>query len=363
MPPVKGGAVQTLLQLFCDWNEREKKHKITVFSTYNDKAVNLAKNYSHTEYCYIYGKNSIRWYPYRLVKKIMLLLSVELPSPYMFILRRTIKKQVYDIVLFENVLCNAKWFLGKSACPVILHLHNDYVTQKTKKYLNSFSKVIAVSKFIENRIQSVGYAKTEVLYNGIEQGRFLIRKDYQQKENIIVFSGRLVPEKGVKELIDACLRIEDIKFKLMIMGKLQGKYGLELQKLAKDSDKIEFTGYIDNNKIQDILSRTTIAVIPSLWEEPFPLSAIEFIAAGIPVIATNSGGLTELLSDDCAIFLERNAFLIENLKNAIKNLLLDKTKREEMSKAALDRAKLFTDEIYCRNFNNILENFVNGKHI
>ena len=117
-------------------------------------------------------------------------------------------------------------------------------------------------------------------------------------------------------------------------------------KKLKDSakgleNKIHFTGYIENKKLYKIYSVSDVVVIPTQVEETFSVVALEAMAMGLPVIASNSGGLPEVLSDKCAEFIKRDKDFVNNLSKEIDNLAENKELREKMGKAGKKRSKLF----------------------
>jgi glycosyltransferase involved in cell wall biosynthesis len=85
-----------------------------------------------------------------------------------------------------------------------------------------------------------------------------------------------------------------------------------------------------------------------MWEEPFGLTVVEAMAAGLPLITTRSGGIPEICEGVATIVNRDN--IVENLANAILDLYHNPEKRVAMSKASLERSKMFDKETYARNF-------------
>jgi glycosyltransferase involved in cell wall biosynthesis len=99
-----------------------------------------------------------------------------------------------------------------------------------------------------------------------------------------------------------------------------------------------------------------VAVLPSLWDEPFGLTCVEALAAGLPLITTKRGGIPEIADDSCAILLDCNNFLAQKIADAIIMLYNDPEKRLRMSKASLIRSKSFNQDIYAQNIFQVLSN-------
>lgn len=191
-------------------------------------------------------------------------------------------------------------------------LHNDH-----QRYIASVEwwlayeawRIIVCSNHMQHEIERVFSAprdKIVVLPNGVDARKFeslKVEPGFKRKyafdyEKIVFFVGRLVQEKGVHVLIDSAPAIlracPEAKFVIAGRGPMEG----ELRHRARVSgleDKICFTGYIDDdtrNKLYDISS---VAVFPSLYE-PFGIVALEAMAAGTPVVVSDTGGLSEIIT-------------------------------------------------------------------
>lgn len=131
---------------------------------------------------------------------------------------------------------------------------------------------------------------------------------YQQKTPSatlrIGFVGTLFEHKGVDLLIDAFQHLpEDADAVLKIYGDVNQfpEYGAELMKLAKrpfaNSGKIEFCGTFPNAKLGEVLQNLDVLVVPSRWYENTPLVIQSALATKTPLVATDLGGLSELIHE------------------------------------------------------------------
>ena len=114
----------------------------------------------------------------------------------------------------------------------------------------------------------------------------------------VCFVGRFVPEKGAHILIRAWQKLstaQRFNRRLTIIGS--GPQEAILHELAGGDDSIHFTGQLTHNETLSTLKQADLLVCPSLWAEPFGLSVIEAMGAGIPVISTNLGGPAEIIAD------------------------------------------------------------------
>ena len=123
-------------------------------------------------------------------------------------------------------------------------------------------------------------------------------------EKLILFVGRLTQQKGCEYLIQAIPQIsKQFNTKLVVVG--DGSYREELESIAKASDghKIRFTGFLPDNDLTELFLCADVLVIPSIYE-PFGVVALEAMAAGLPIVASNVDGLGEI------VVHERNGILV-----------------------------------------------------
>ena len=188
-----------------------------------------------------------------------------------------------------------------------------------------------------------------------------IRDKYgiQDNDYVYLYSGRLVPEKGVKELITAFNMLNDKNIKLLIIGSFgygknsKSDYLHDLSELSKNNKKVVFTGYIDYREISNYYHIANVGIIPSTWEEPFALTVIENLASGHPVIITDSGAMPEIVNDKCALIIKKTD-IINELYKALKIIRKKHFKPDD----CISSSQLFSKNIYVENFiKNIEECF------
>jgi glycosyltransferase involved in cell wall biosynthesis len=375
LPPVDGGAVENLIQMFIDENEKTGEHDITVYGIGSDKAKLAAKDYKYCEYKYaeLSGIVNRTTVAYRYI--INRFLPIYIGNGYISKVKRMLKieKPNFDIVIVENKpqygLVLSELFPNN----MVLHLHNDWLNSNTKfanQTLKSFHAVYTISDFINSSVRTIyDSEKIQTLYNGIDLEKFNpilynqsnIRKKYglSDEDVIIMYSGRLVPEKGIRELLESfCLLTDHSNTKLLIVGssfysnKSNDKFSIDLKK--KVNENIIFTGYIDYEQMPEVYSIADIGVIPSIWEEPFALTVIEQMAMQTPVIISDSGGMIELVDDKSAYIIKRGDSFIRQLKDSIVRLIEEKAIRKSMGENARIKAKEFSKKKYLENFNFLL---------
>ena len=143
-----------------------------------------------------------------------------------------------------------------------------------------------------------------------------------------------------------------IKYVPSVYDRLRSPAG---QRAEDIKDKIKFTGYIENNELYKIQNIADIAVVPSIWEEPFGLVVVENMAIGLPLVVTNMGGIPELVTEETAFVVENDENLISNFASKLDILIENTELRKKMGEAGRKRAELFSMENYLENFYNIMK--------
>ena len=163
------------------------------------------------------------------------------------------------------------------------------IVEPSVGYKNTFAKQQVFESYahMHHTYGSSGVANPR-FYDAVIPG-FVAPEEFKysaEKENFVLYCGRLVQRKGLKIAIDACVRTGT---KLVIGG--QGN--IENLKLGKLPDNIECVGYLDAEKRKDYMSRAKALICPTQYAEPFGYIAIEAAMSGTPVISTDWGGFSE----------------------------------------------------------------------
>ena len=181
---------------------------------------------------------------------------------------------------------------------------------------------------------------------------------------IIVYSGRINKDKGISELIEALLMLQDLpNIKLLVIGSSYfGNANEEddfLRSLKEKSKRIKnniiFTGYIPYDKMPSYLSLADVAAIPSVWDDPFPTTVLEAQAMGLPIIASNRGGIPEEVGAGNAFIVHTEKDYTTHLADAIRQLYNSPKIKKEMGNASLLHSIYFNKERFARDFFYALE--------
>lgn len=377
VPAVQGGAVENLIDFCLDYNNQHQLHHITVYSINHPLIKNIGTldtNVNH--YLYI-DTNS--WMA-KIKKKIYTIKNGE-NGYYHYNIEyyfdravHDIQKKKFDIILVENRPGYALGLRKRTNAKLVLHQENDFLNSQTlhgRSIYDAYSRIINTSSYITNRVKTINPSDTKckTVLNGIDTQLFsqagpFSRKqvDLTDKDFVIAYSGRLNEEKGILPLILATKQLTSIpNLKLLIIGA--SSYGKDkhptpfIKQLEKESESIKnrviFTGFVDYHQVPLYLKMSDIAVVPSMWEEPFGLTVVEAMAAGLPLITTRSGGIPEIC-EGVATIVDRE-HIVDNLTTAIHDLYEHPEKRKQMAAASLERSRLFDKETYAKNIFEALE--------
>lgn len=205
----------------------------------------------------------------------------------------------------------------------------DWVSYKQKqRELNDHKK-------FERLIVASNYMKSELLRNGVDASRIEVHppvppavdtvvKPSFSNVNRMVYAGQIVRGKGVDILLRALARVES-PFECIILGEGHHRDACEaLSRRLKLTDRVQFRGYVPQAELASIYASASLAVVSSVWAEPFGATGLEAMRCGLPVVAFDAGGISDWLQDG------RNGFLVpwkdhESFAKCIDILLKDKT--------------------------------------
>lgn len=161
------------------------------------------------------------------------------------------------------------------------------------------------------------------------------------KEVDVAYVGRLTDSKGVHVLLEAMCELEGVT--LTIAGDGPERMALEAQAVRLGlQSRVRFAGWIQSAERDDLLARSRVFAMPALWDEPFGIVGVEALAAGVPVVATDVGGIPSWLDDqETGLLVPRGDHLA--FANALRRLLGDEELRSSMGvlgRAAASRFSL-----------------------
>lgn len=214
-----------------------------------------------------------------------------------------------------------------------------------ERYVDAF---VCPSAFMAQKMAQGGFDKTKlhVICNFLDPIKLQVLKEQQaQREKTYLYIGRLSHEKGVGTLLEVAKTLP-FRFKIAGGGPLSEQFKEEY----KDYGQIEFLGHQNAEQVSKLLSQATFAVVPSEWYENNPLSVIESLCAGTPVVGANIGGIPELIDngDTGYIFESGNsAQLRECIENAFSQQWdYDKIKMLSLCRFSQEKHYALLEKVY-----------------
>jgi len=185
--------------------------------------------------------------------------------------------------------------------------------------------------------------RTEVIYHGVPRLAAIAKPDKSFASAGVCFAyvGRMIPEKGVAMLLRAAqvLAAQGYKFRLKLIG--DGPMRPELERMTDElglRERTAFTGFLQGKTLDEALLDATAAVMPSIWEDVSPLACIEHMMNGRLLIASDLGGLGELVDGAGLKFPAGNA---DALVECLRRVLEDPSLIIELGRKAHLRAQEF----------------------
>lgn len=239
---------------------------------------------------------------------------------------------------------------------IALFLHNDPCTMRGARSAEEradlsarLGRIVCVSAYLAGRwMEGVGAPTPvpSVLPNCLDLARLPPPCPPEARQPRIIFAGRMVADKGADSFVAACARA---------LPQLSGWRAemIGADRFRADSPETPFTqalrpqaeaagiallGYRDHESVMTELSNAAIAVVPSRWQEPFGLAALEAIASGAALITTGQGGLAELTEGVSVVIVPGD---VAGLAEAIVSLAHNPAERARLAQAGLERARTY----------------------
>jgi glycogen(starch) synthase len=214
-------------------------------------------------------------------------------------------------------------------------------------------RIIVCSDFMKGEVVRLFDSpadKVEVIYNGVNAAKFEFEWTEEERaahraklalpeEKIVMYVGRFVREKGIHILLNAASVVlaQEPDTKFLIVGGGNRERFEKFLDWAGLREKVLFTGFMSNRSLHQLYRVADVAVFPSLYE-PFGIVALEGMAAGAPVVASDAGGLREVVLHDVTgtLTFSGNA---ESLAWGILHVLRDPARAKKLGETARKRLK------------------------
>lgn len=209
-----------------------------------------------------------------------------------------------------------------------------------RRWRRAINRTVSPSLAYAAALEAHGWPVDRIIPHGV---RTAVERRRPGRQPLVVFAGRLMPEKGVETLLHAFHRLHGFRpdARLLIVGggPEQNRLTTLVQGWPSDvAAAVEFTGHLARQEAQSRLAGAWVQVVPSLWAEPFGLVTIEAMAHGTVVVASRVGAQPELVLDGVTGHLV-SPNDSETLALTLRALLSDPAKLEAMGDAAAARAR------------------------
>ncbi len=202
-------------------------------------------------------------------------------------------------------------------------------------YLRYPHRIIAVSKAAKAFIEHFTDTPVEIIPNGVDDTVFTpskkkekIKEKFEIDGKVVLYVSRMSYRKGPHVLLNAFSQIEEAA--LVMVGSGEMLPFLRAQaKFLRIEDRVKFVGYVKNEVLPEIFRMADVFVLPSITAEAFGIVILEAMASGLPVVATDVGGIPEIVMESESGLLVPPGNELE-LRNAIQKLLLDDKLRERL---------------------------------
>ena len=225
-------------------------------------------------------------------------------------------------------------------------LTSKIISRFEKKCVSEAEKVICVSKVTEDIVREVYGRKEdyfEVVYNGLDPNIFTTvdSESKIKKKNYVLYVGLFMSIKGIEDILKVAKILNDIDFVLVGTGPAYNKYKSMSNKLGLDN--VSMPGGMSKYELLTVYREAKIFFLPTYYDN-CPMSILESMFLGLPILSTNVGGIPELITNGVEGILVPPGD-IDAMVMWIQRLVDDECMQRRLAKAAKERAnKEFTIE-------------------
>lgn len=218
--------------------------------------------------------------------------------------------------------------------------------QLWRRWQNAFDLIVANSHAVKACLVAEGIGPVEVIWYGVPVRPL---RPSLLSPPTVVFAGRLVREKGVDVLVRAFAAVVThlSEARLLVVG--EGPEREHLEKLITDlglSSRVALLGHLPHEEAERVCATAWVQAVPSRWAEPFGIVAAEALMRGTAVVASNAGGLAEIVQDGQTGLLVPPGD-VDALAAALLRLLRDRELAEQLGQAGRQSALVHFNEDAC----------------
>jgi phosphatidyl-myo-inositol alpha-mannosyltransferase len=273
-----------------------------------------------------------------------------LPNPFSIIKFLLIKGGQYDLIHCSTRFFDPSWWAPVYAKlarkKIILTDHcSAHPVHKTKLgtlvarfvdltvvrfFLRFYNKIYSENKKNKEFLKNTFGINSVIAYPGLEPN--LYKKKRVNKRPKVVFVGRLIESKGVRELFEIGQSLPEADFVFAGTGALSSEFYPPAGGQSSKFRNIHMTGALGEREVEKLLSESDIFAYPSSHSEGLPISILEAGKYGLCVVAMNSGAINEVIIDKkTGILVEAQDF--DSFKRSIEKTINYKSLREKLGKS------------------------------
>jgi glycosyltransferase involved in cell wall biosynthesis len=169
---------------------------------------------------------------------------------------------------------------------------------RTRRLYDKIDVFIAPSRFAAGVATDTGIpaSRVHVVPNFLSDDEVAASQQRVAEAPRFLFAGRLEGVKGVADLLQVFSR-DDPSLGTLVIAGAGGELEDQVREAARNHPSIEYLGRLTRDEVRAQLASTRAAILPSRWDENYPMSLLEARAASVPVIATRRGGLPDMVAD------------------------------------------------------------------
>jgi glycosyltransferase involved in cell wall biosynthesis len=276
------------------------------------------------------------------------------------LLDKLVRRNEIDVISPVLELAYVPPVLMSTSIPLVPMLHGSEVKNLHPKRISiqniaqrrifaQADYLITVSSQLAADLPKTCFRKTYTIPNGVDTAVFRLLSDYERLHNVILFVGRYIPRKGIRELLRVASELDNYEFWFAGRGPLEE----EIRQCVNCYD----LGFQETEELVKLYNQATLAVFPSHWES-WGLVGLESMACGCPIVVTEEG-FSQYVTDG------RNGVIVpsgdpERLRFTIERLMNDESSREQLSHSGLDMVRFYTWSTIAERYAQLLDSVADG---
>lgn len=384
IPAIKGGAIERSVTRTMNLNEKYQLYDLTVITIKDPDLDEEVRKYKHCRVVQIKQSRLIKFVfsIYKIVRKLS---GYRLPlkTAYMYLVNKRLVKEQFDIVQFSTSNNQVAELSDKVRSVIIYGVASDYLTMQSYGIHKIIDRVdyYSAGPYLKERMMSMlGLPESKFLKSRYsidstipdEDTRKRIRIDIRAKhgisqdELVILYVGRLSPEKGPLQLIQAMQRVDNCR--LIVIGGANfnsSERTVYVESLYAEAEKcpqkVIFTGYIDSHdEVRNYMYAADMASVPSIGNEAGSIALLEFRVASLPTVISDKGGMKYHAGGNVVTVVCDDHY-VEHLAVVINRICNDNEYREHLASEARKGLEEHTPDESFKRRHKLLEDILDNK--